>query len=633
MRGLNPETEYKPVIEFCTIRNNQTVSSGNGGGTNANEHSDPIIRNCLISGNSAQRGGGTYWGVGSEPQVEDCVIEENTAVNGGGGVFVDQFKDTVNDQDFVPRILRTRIGPDNQTIGNEGGGINIAGIWTGNTEGVQFRIENCTIVDNHADASNGGGIVASGGFDGATLQVVVANSVLSGNTAQFGGGLYLRDYVSLQSSTVTMMHNRAYGSNGGSAVFFDGRTPSSISNSIIWYDTSPPSAAQVRVVRNGLTVERCDVQDSLPVPGQDGFPPGVTSINNISANPLFVDADGMDNNVNNFLDNNYHLQAGSPANDRGSVPIVPLDILDVDVDGLVSERLPLDRDDIVRYLDDVQVSNSGVDEPPNFNLDSGAFETPGCMSDSECDDEDQCNGEEACFAGTCVVVFNDCNLNGEDDFCDVYQDYTSNDCNNNMTPDECEAGSPFQASLIGCSTNSDGSLWRSQNNFLQLAFACDVTAPTPGTHLHINKLLTGGAYDSELASSFTVQLVNTAGGRPRILKIKGEGDTVLNHQTWYGVRSDASWTGVLPFILHYVNMIGDADIDPNTLTIDASDLSTIWTGVPTLNAPESDRKDINGDGRILSIDMGWANSNTGPNEKDAPENPHQGGASCQTCCP
>ena len=427
--GNDGGTLFQPVLENCTIGTignlNQTRSGGYGGGVACLHHADTIVRNCRINGNTAAlRGGGLYWDVGSDPRIDACVIENNTAGTGGGGVFI-QLKENPNPEiQPAPRILRSRIGPNNSTTNDKGGGIRVDGVLG---EEAKIWIENCTIIQNHADASSGagGGVAFLGpSSTGTSLTVVVVNCVIAGNSANSGGGLYVYEFTPTSFANVTLMHNTALGPNGGSAIFFEGRSSSSVSNTILWYDVSPPTQAQVRLgdstsFWDKLTVQRSDIQDALPA--------HVLFNNNISPplNPLFVDPDGNDNNATTILDNNYHLQDESPCNDRGSVLLVPPDELDLDGDGNPTQpidRVPFDRDDLDRYVDDPPGPYLGVLDPPNYTeyVDIGAYESAGCTSDSQCDDEDECNGIETCIAGACVhTLVDDCNCNGIDDDCEL----------------------------------------------------------------------------------------------------------------------------------------------------------------------------------------------------------------------
>jgi hypothetical protein len=104
------------------------------------------------------------------------------------------------------------------------------------------------------------------------------------------------------------------------------------------------------------------------------------------------------------------LLAGSPCIDEGNDFCVPADALDIDEDGDVLERWPVDPDWSARFVDDPDTEDSGVPDPPDYPevVDMGAYE------------------------------FVDCNDNDMTDAQDI-EGGTSQDCNTNVVPDECES--------------------------------------------------------------------------------------------------------------------------------------------------------------------------------------------------
>jgi len=300
LEGSDPALAYFPLIESCTIRNNATLQNvSGGGGIYTGTHMDALVKNTVISGNSsARQGGGIFWGLGSDTRMISCVVENNTAAEGGGGVYVENVKHQPNINDILldpgpaPYILRSRIGPDNSTTNSRGGGLWINGEWPSNTTPVGFYIEDCTIIDNHADASLGGGLSLWGSADTLELTPRIVNTVFAGNTASSGGAVHILDRVIATFANVTVMHNTVSGGNGGSAIYFQGQRASTVSNSVLWYDAVGPAESQVRVGTSSndlLTVKWSDVQG--------GLPSGVTGSNNVDppSDPSFVDVDGADN--------------------------------------------------------------------------------------------------------------------------------------------------------------------------------------------------------------------------------------------------------------------------------------------------------------------------------------------------
>ena len=87
---------------------------------------------------------------------------------------------------------------------------------------------------------------------------------------------------------------------------------------------------------------------------------------NIDVDPLFVDADGPDDDPETWEDNNYRLQADSPCIDAGDNEAVPPDSADLDDDGDTDEPTPFDLDGYARIVD-----GDGDEEA---DVDMGAYE-------------------------------------------------------------------------------------------------------------------------------------------------------------------------------------------------------------------------------------------------------------------
>jgi hypothetical protein len=80
-----------PTIDGLRLTNGNATGLGgtwgdDGGGVYVDTGASPIIRNCIISGNSAQRGGGIFLAQ-SAGVVEANLIMSNTASQYGGGVL------------------------------------------------------------------------------------------------------------------------------------------------------------------------------------------------------------------------------------------------------------------------------------------------------------------------------------------------------------------------------------------------------------------------------------------------------------------------------------------------------------------------------------------------------------------
>lgn len=209
-------------ISDCTVRYNEAASYG-GGLNYCNE-----VSNCRILGNRA----GTPWngGVGGGlyycSRVTDCVIVENGAmqwsdaptfpVSGyGGGLYV---------CDTITNCTITR------NVASEGAGIHDAY--------EKSTVTSCRIVgngvwydsvDNTYTYSGGAMYVNSGS--------TIKNSVISGNTAQSGGGIYGTSEI----DGCTIAKNSAAEGSG----VYGSEWWGSIDNTVIWYDSVASTYAEV----------------------------------------------------------------------------------------------------------------------------------------------------------------------------------------------------------------------------------------------------------------------------------------------------------------------------------------------------------------------------------------------------
>lgn len=113
------------------------------------------------------------------------------------------------------------------------------------------------------------------------------------------------------------------------------------------------------------------------------------------------------------------------------------------------------------------------------------------------------------------------------------------------------------------------------------------------------ELLSGGGLGPDLSASFTFTI---EGGN--VLRIEEVG-AVLNHRTWYAILNTGAWSSVAPFEVDYLLQIGDENDDGAAAF---NDLSLINAGIPNFFAPDDDRRDIDGDRRILNVDLSVASA-------------------------
>jgi hypothetical protein len=267
------------VVDGFTITGGWAVYGygGDCGGGIFCSSSSPTIKNNIIRSNEASNCGGGICCYNSSSIIANNVIESNLARTGAG----------ICCYDSSPTITGNIIKQNSLTRGLGGGG-GIACF------GGSAMIANNLIMENSAgmdtNPGGGGGIYCAGSSMDIINNTIVGNSA-SGLTEGGGGGIYF------SGSSLTIL---------------------TITNTILWSNTwlNPVSGevpSQIHAFGFGqLDISHSDVQCGIGPAGQGE--------GNISADPLFVDADNGD----------YHLSNISPCIGTG---IMTQDVPTADIEG------------------------------------------------------------------------------------------------------------------------------------------------------------------------------------------------------------------------------------------------------------------------------------------------------------
>jgi hypothetical protein len=140
-------------------------------------------------------------------------------------------------------------------------------------------------------------------------------------------------------------------------------------------------------------------------------------------------------------------------------------------------------------------------------------------------------------------------------------------------------------------------IWRHRKNICRLIFDGDISVPPAGS-VKIQEMLAGGQYGQDISSNFSFTVENNSSGKPRILRIF-ETTACITNATWYAIRNTGEWPGVAKFIVQYPIQKGDAN-DNGEVT--QADQDYVTTGIPNFNCPDDDRRDIDGDRKITTVD-------------------------------
>lgn len=178
-------------------------SSGAGGGILVRENLTLV--DCIVTGNAtntnAQLGGGGIYsattdGAANTLTLTGCTISHNFAIRDEGGGVRKRYGSLV-----IERCLF-----NGNTASTYGGGLSAA------DGGISIQIRDSTFSANAATQFSGGGLY----LDAANL--TLANSTVSGNTAGWGAGVYLRATSQGTVTSSELIHNAARVDGGGLGV-------------------------------------------------------------------------------------------------------------------------------------------------------------------------------------------------------------------------------------------------------------------------------------------------------------------------------------------------------------------------------------------------------------------------------
>jgi hypothetical protein len=314
----------QPTITRCTFLNNTAVHGGaltNEGGSHA------TIQACTFQGNAASNNGGAIDGYQSSPAVSDCTFTSNTAGACGGAVWSNTGSHaSIVDCEFTAN-----------TAGYAGGGVAAVDLSDVQLNACTFfanqslfggavfvgsqsapALENCWFLANTA-SGNGGAVDINNSAPELRNCLIGGNHVTGGGS---GGGIILGNNsdVTIYNSTIVANHAPT-----GGGVRANGATLN-VHNTILWNnsdDTGGSETAQLRHAAGLLLINYSCVAD---------WTGGYGGTGNHGQDPLFVDPDGPDDDLNTWADNNYRVLGSSPCTDTGDPAYVPVPG-ELDLDG------------------------------------------------------------------------------------------------------------------------------------------------------------------------------------------------------------------------------------------------------------------------------------------------------------
>ena len=430
------------VLTSCTFAENK--SWRHGGAVVAEHGTDLLVSGCQFAANSSVRDGGALHLAHGTGRFFNCVFTGQ--FGGGDGGVVCSTDDVLA---FTNSVF----------LGNRAAG---RGSVAYSDWGSVLGINQCTA------AYNGAPSAAAGPDQGLTSVLALSGSIVSGNggslTDHFWTGETLVRYSCVEETVPGL------GNLEADPLLMPG--PVGMWTQACVYDAA---ANQTLLVDAGATWPVGGlVGDHVQPDGANGAW-HLIAANTATAMWVWGDVAGGAVPGTAYDVAGLRLAAGSPCLDASDNTAVPADAADLDGDGDVAERVGLDLALNPRFVDQSQVPDTGVPDPPVYPAvaDMGAYESAAdCNGDGV---PDACNLDCGPAGGACDVPgcggSDDCQGNAVPDECDIAEG-TSLDCQPDGIPDEC------QLAENDCNANEVPDDCEPDCNGNGVADGCDITAGT-----------------------------------------------------------------------------------------------------------------------------------------------------------
>ncbi len=243
-------SDINKTITIDSMAMIQGEVSGNGGAIFFKHGDSLVIRNSVISRNTASSAGGAIYSYAfsSAPKssivtISNCIISGNTAGTAGGGIY--SYSNS-NTNHSIVTLSNSTIAENTATSSSGGGIYSYSNSNTSNFSTV--NLTNCNISGNSALSGWGGGVYSFSNSNAAnsasTLNVINCNIIGNVSHSAGGGGIYSKssivDYNSnaAANSTVAVTNSNISDNLGGGGI-------SSLATSGDYYATSATSTVSL----------------------------------------------------------------------------------------------------------------------------------------------------------------------------------------------------------------------------------------------------------------------------------------------------------------------------------------------------------------------------------------------------
>ena len=286
---------------------------------------------CVVTKNVAWSG--PILNVGGHLKVIDTRIENNLAWH-GGGISVNEGELVLEGVEFQ----NNRASQGGALYVIEGKVSILESVFSNNmafaaASAMAVRLDSDLQIWNSRFVGNNGPNSTWGTVLIRDTEAQVVNSIFTGNSVGFYGGALRIDGSSGVAIVNSVFAHNSAGRSGGALSSQDNAIVD-ISNSIFWQNTAPEGEDLLAEGQQLVSVDHSMFDIDFPATATD-------SGENIVADPLFQDADGVDE-VPGTMDDDFRPTLGSPAIDSGSNEALVVDVLDVDGDGNTFEPMPSD---------------------------------------------------------------------------------------------------------------------------------------------------------------------------------------------------------------------------------------------------------------------------------------------------